>query len=110
MITNRTPASRSCDFVITRLISDQIAQSRTQALSSARKDPGRCWSRDVKKIDCLRGVGKVSNYMLPLSVARSECCVVVYEAANCTPFSAITIICPVLFVIYDTVPQAIKLI
>ena len=24
MITNRTPASRSCDFVITRLISDQI--------------------------------------------------------------------------------------
>ena len=24
-ITNRTPASRSCDFVITRLISDQIA-------------------------------------------------------------------------------------
>ena len=25
VITNRTPASRSCDFVITRLISDQIA-------------------------------------------------------------------------------------
>ena len=26
VITNHTPASRSCDFVITRLISDQIAQ------------------------------------------------------------------------------------
>ena len=25
VITNRTPASRPCDFVITRLISDQIA-------------------------------------------------------------------------------------
>ena len=25
VITNRTPALRSCDFVITRLISDQIA-------------------------------------------------------------------------------------
>ena len=25
VITNRTPASRLCDFVITRLISDQIA-------------------------------------------------------------------------------------
>ncbi len=25
VITNRTPATRSCDFVITRLISDQIA-------------------------------------------------------------------------------------
>ena len=25
VITNRTPASRSCDFVITRLISDKIA-------------------------------------------------------------------------------------
>ena len=22
-----------------------------------RKDPGRSWSRDVKKFDCLRGVG-----------------------------------------------------
>ena len=31
------------------------------------KVPGRSWSRDVKIIDCLRGVGKVSNYTLPLS-------------------------------------------
>ena len=31
------------------------------------KDPGRSWSRDVKIIDCLWGVGKVSNYTLPLS-------------------------------------------
>ena len=30
VITNRTPASRSCDFVITRLISDQIALSSVQ--------------------------------------------------------------------------------
>ena len=28
--TNRTPASRSCDFVITRLISDQIALHSVQ--------------------------------------------------------------------------------
>ena len=30
VITNRTPASRSCDFVITRLISDQIAPHSVQ--------------------------------------------------------------------------------
>ena len=30
VITNRTPASRSCDFVITRLISDQIALHKVQ--------------------------------------------------------------------------------
>ena len=30
VITNRTPASRSCNFVITRLISDQIALHSVQ--------------------------------------------------------------------------------
>ena len=30
VITNRTPASRLCDFVITRLISDQIALHSVQ--------------------------------------------------------------------------------
>ena len=30
VITNRTPASRSCDFVITHLISDQIALHSVQ--------------------------------------------------------------------------------
>ena len=30
VITNRTPASRSCDFVITRLISDQITLHSVQ--------------------------------------------------------------------------------
>ena len=30
VITNRTPASRSCDFVITRLISVQIARHEVQ--------------------------------------------------------------------------------
>ena len=30
VITNHTPASRSCDFVITRLISDQIALHSVQ--------------------------------------------------------------------------------
>ena len=30
VITNRTPATRSCDFVITRLISDQIARHEVQ--------------------------------------------------------------------------------
>ncbi len=30
VITNRTPATRSCDFVITRLISDQIARQEVQ--------------------------------------------------------------------------------
>ena len=53
-------------------------QPRTQALSLGRKDPGRSWSRDVKKFDCLRGVGCVklhaSTCALYTSVARSECC------------------------------------
>ena len=31
-----------------------------------RKDPGRSWSRGSQKINYLRGVGKVSYYMLPL--------------------------------------------
>jgi hypothetical protein len=30
------------------------------------KDPGNSWSRGFQKIDCLRGVGKVSYYMPPL--------------------------------------------
>ena len=30
VITNRTPATGSCDFVITRLISDQIARHEVQ--------------------------------------------------------------------------------
>ncbi len=30
VITNRTPATRSCDFVIARLISDQIALHSVQ--------------------------------------------------------------------------------
>jgi hypothetical protein len=29
------------------------------------KDPGIGWSRDSTKINCPRGSGKVSNYMLP---------------------------------------------
>ena len=33
VITNRTPASRSCDFVIVRLISNQIALHSVQLLS-----------------------------------------------------------------------------
>ena len=28
-----------------------------EGTSMGRKDPGRSWSRDVKKFDCLRGVG-----------------------------------------------------
>ena len=32
-----------------------------------RKDPGRSWSRDAYKIDCLRGYGQsVKLHMLPL--------------------------------------------
>ena len=31
----------------------------------ARKDPGRGWSRDTAKTVSPRGVGKISNYMLP---------------------------------------------
>ena len=42
-----------------------------------RKDPGRSWSRDVKKFDCLRLSVKLhaSTCALYTSVARSECCV-----------------------------------
>jgi hypothetical protein len=35
---------------------------RTQGLFG--KDPGIVWSRDSTKINCPRGRGKVSNYML----------------------------------------------
>jgi hypothetical protein len=35
---------------------------RTQGLF--KKDPGIVWSRDSTKINCPRGSGKVSNYML----------------------------------------------
>jgi hypothetical protein len=37
VITNRTPASRSCDFVITRLISVQIALSGGNMKGVCRK-------------------------------------------------------------------------
>ena len=40
-IANRTPASRSCDFVITRLISDQIALYSVQLSLSIRLPVGR---------------------------------------------------------------------
>ena len=40
-IANRTPASQSCDFVITRLISDQIALYSVQLSLSIRLPVGR---------------------------------------------------------------------
>ena len=54
VITNRTPASRSCDFVITRLISVQIALHSVQlpsliALRSAINDFRDGWGeREIK--------------------------------------------------------------
>ena len=40
----------------------RIVHPRTQGLFG--KDPGIVWSRDSTKINCPRGSGKVSNYML----------------------------------------------
>ena len=47
-----------------------------------RKDPGRSWSRDAYKIDCLRGYGQAkcqityaSTSGFYTSIARSECSV-----------------------------------
>jgi hypothetical protein len=40
-----------------------ITHPRSQGFSG--KDPGIVWSRDSTKINCPRGSGKVSNYMLP---------------------------------------------
>jgi hypothetical protein len=42
------------------------SQARIFITLEARKNPGYRWSRDSQKIDCLRGEGKVSYYMLPL--------------------------------------------
>ena len=39
-----------------------MTHPRTQGLFG--KDPGIVWSRDSTKINCPRGSGKVSNYML----------------------------------------------
>ena len=46
VITSRTPASRSCDFVITRLISDQIALRSVPLLIIANK---------IANFRCIRG-------------------------------------------------------
>ena len=68
VITNRTPASRSCDFVITRLISDQIAlhsvqlplfirrlQSKEDDIATTKelnaseiRHAGTCWIKGVQ--------------------------------------------------------------
>ena len=51
VITNRTPASRSCDFAITRLISDQIALHSVQ-LPLLNKTPAQAFTppADEKKM------------------------------------------------------------
>jgi hypothetical protein len=57
VITNRTPASRSCDFVITRLISVQIALHSVQlpllifvmAGSGKSKQQNPIWRRNLNK-------------------------------------------------------------
>jgi hypothetical protein len=54
--------------LITTLILQRTptSQARVFITLEARKNPGYRWSRDSQKIDCLRGEGKVSYYMLPL--------------------------------------------
>ena len=44
------------------LLGHRMIHPRTQGLFG--KDPGIVWSRDSTKINCPRGSGKVSNYML----------------------------------------------
>ena len=60
VITNRTPASRSCDFVITRLISVQIAVHSVQLPLFIML---MCTLADKKYLYCfLRTVGKLSLF------------------------------------------------
>ena len=67
VITNRTPATRSCDFVITRLISDQIALHSVQLpLFIVIKQP-RITTRVMRS--CLNTPAKALG---PRSYARSR--------------------------------------
>ena len=65
VITNRTPASRSCDFVITRLISVQIALHSVQLPSLTYI----CWEIDnfVIKSDIFRRFFICKNILKKLS-------------------------------------------
>jgi hypothetical protein len=60
------------------------SQARVFITLEARKNPGYRWSRDSQKIDCLRGEGKVSYYMLPLPhfTLRSQGVSVLYRSIN----------------------------
>ena len=53
VITNRPPVSRSCDFVITRLISDQIALHSVQVpLLICSNPPSRLIKVDIDNSQC----------------------------------------------------------
>jgi hypothetical protein len=53
---------RACSGNEIGLARDGLSHPRTQGLFG--KDPGIVWSHDSTKINCPRGSGKVSNYML----------------------------------------------
>jgi hypothetical protein len=52
----------STDYIVCKTSKLHHIHPRTQGLFG--KDPGIVWSRDSTKINCPRGSGKVSNYML----------------------------------------------
>jgi hypothetical protein len=52
-----------CTYMYLKAFWERKLHPRTQGLFG--KDPGIGWSRDSTKINCPRGSGKVSNYMLP---------------------------------------------
>jgi hypothetical protein len=58
------------------------------------KDPGIGWSRDSTKINCTRGSGKVSNYMLPrktLNLKYQEWDFTIYSSKR--PLTSILYLC-----------------
>ena len=63
-----------------------MAQPRTQALSSGKERPGRSWSRDAYKIDCLRGYGCGSLSFIYLEKARQSFFSQTVEAKNMADF------------------------
>ena len=54
-------------YIKTRRAGMKLGNLVPRLFLRGRKDPGRSWSRDAYKIDCLRGYGQsVKLHMLPL--------------------------------------------
>jgi hypothetical protein len=85
-------------LVKSRQLSAVRGDPRTQDLFG--KDPGIVWSRDSTIINCPRGSGKVSNYMLPqrtLNFKYQEWDVRIHNSKH--PLTSILYFCLLYFII-----------